>query len=341
MTKRLLGVGLLVLFSAVSWGDAVDDYVRGKMAENRLPGVGFAVVDPAGKTTYRCYGVASLETKKPFTTTTVHRIASLSKQLCAYVALSLIRDGRMSLDDPVRKWLPDAPVEWQKMTVWHLMTHTSGIPNPDNWDMTADYSLGDYVALLSIKPLDGEPGTAYRYNNHGYSLLGEICGIAGSSSLPDLAKRFIFGPAGMKATHYYGDWRPGEILSDGYQWKDGKHFAPERKRPLVYSGSGGVFSTLEDMVRYEKALRNGVLDHSLLEQQWTTQNPHLSNYGYGWQVWDGDLRHTGTTYGFTSAFYRDLKDGWSIILFRTAEEGSQMDMAMDILKLWRMGGAGV
>ncbi|MFM9874497.1 MAG: serine hydrolase domain-containing protein [Fimbriimonadaceae bacterium] len=324
----------LMIFSS-SFADSVDDYVQEKMASDHLPGVVFAVVDPSGNASYREYGVANRLTGEKFTKKSVHRIASLSKQMCSYVLLNLEKEGKLSLDDEILKWYPKGPETWKGITIRHMMSHCSGIPDPNDFNYEKEYSVDEYVAMLGKSPLDNPPGSKFKYSNYAYGLLGDLAGKAGGSTLHELAKKYIFGPLGMDRTGYY---LKGEKYSDevfAYYWEKGKYVDALRVRPVMFSGSGGVHSTLTDMVKYELALRSGKLDRALLDQQWTPHFPKLGIYGYGWYADQGSLRHTGTTFGFTSAYYRERPDGWSIILFRNSNTGSQMDMATDVLKLWR------
>ncbi len=324
-----------MLMGAVTVADSVDDYVQAQMEKDHLPGVVFAVVDPVGNVSYREYGVANRETGEKFTKDSVHRIASLSKQICSYVLLSLVKEGKLSLDDEILKWYPKGPETWKGIKIRHMMSHCSGIADPADFDYAHEYTVDEYVAMLAKKPLDTAPGTKFRYNNYAYGLLGDLAGKAGSSTLPELAKKYIFEPAGMIRTGYYsaGEKYPNEVYA--YYWEKNAYVSALRVRPQMFSGSGGVHASLKDFVNYELALRSGKLDKSILEQQWTPQFPSLSVYGFGWYADKGSVRHTGTTFGFTSAYYRERPDGWSIILFRNSNTGSQMDMAVETLRLWR------
>lgn len=325
----------LAIGAALAHADPVDAFVAQKMAADHLPGVVFAVIDPDGKVATREYGFANLEKQEKFTVESVHRIASLSKQMCSYVALCLAKEGKLSLDDEVLKWFPQGPESWRGMRVRHLMGHTSGIPDPEGFDYAKEYTLDAYIALIGKAPLETAPGMKFRYNNYAYGLLGALVERAGGSPLPVLAKKLIFDPVGMTGTGYYtkGTAYPHEVI--GYRWQDGRFVIPTRERPQLFNGSGGVHSTLADMVKYELALRGGKLDRSILAQQWTQSFPEAGNYGFGWYVDPGAVRHTGTTFGYTSAYYRERSDGWAVILFRNSDTGSQMEMALAVLDLWK------
>lgn len=332
---RFALLSLILVGSSLSLADSVDDYVKGKMESDHLPGVVFAIVDPAGQVRYREYGVANMSTGEKFTKDSVHRIASLSKQMCSYVLLNLEKEGKLSLDDEVLKWYPQGPVFWKGITIRHMMSHCSGIADADDFNYAKEYSVDEYIAMLGKKPLDDAPGTKFRYNNYTYGLLGDLAGKAGGSTLPKFAQKYIFDPIGMERTGYYvkGEKYPNEVLA--YHWEKDKFIGAKRDRPTLFHGSGGVHSTLVDMVKYELALRSEKMNKEILEEQWRPHFPKLGIYGYGWYADKGFLRHTGTTFGYTSAFYRERPDGWSIILFRNSNTGSQMDMATDVLKLWR------
>ncbi|MEZ5162908.1 MAG: serine hydrolase domain-containing protein [Fimbriimonadaceae bacterium] len=332
---RLTLIALAVSFCSISYADAVDDLVKSKMESQHLPGVGFFVVNPQNQITYRTYGVADVRNNDPYTPKTVHRIASLSKQICAHVALNVIKEGKLGIDDPVKKYLPQVPDSWGTMTIRHLLGHVSGIAAPNGWDISKEYTLDEYIALLSEKPLETQPGEKYAYNNHGYSLLGLIAAKAMNSTLPELAKKYIFDPVGMISSGYYEKGVVPERMSHAFYWENEKWVLGEKDRPFVYHGSGGVYSTLEDMAKYEMALRFGILDRNILEQQWTKSFPNLGKYGYGWNVEDDRLYHTGTTYGYTSAFIREKNSGWTILMFRNSTGESQLDMADEILQLWK------
>lgn len=320
---------------SISQADAVDDLVKSKMDAEHLPGVGFFVVNPQNQITYRAYGVADVRNSDPYTPKSVHRIASLSKQICSYVTLNVIKEGKLGIDDPVSKHLPQVPESWKSMTIRHLLGHVSGIAQPRNWNISKEYTLEEYVALLSQNPLENQPGEKYVYNNHGYSLLGLIAAKAMNSTLPDLAQKYIFDPVGMISSGYYEKGVVPERMSHAFYWENEKWVLGEKDRPFVYHGSGGVFSTLEDMAKYEMAVRFGILDHHVLNQQWTKSFPNLSKYGYGWNVENDRLYHTGTTYGYTSAYIRETKSGWTILMFRNSVGQNQLAMADEILQLWK------
>lgn len=335
--RRALALSLLL--SVAPWGraDAIDDFVRAAMEKDHIPGVCLAVVSPIGDADVRSYGLANLETQTPYTPDTVHRIASLSKQFCAYAILTLERQGKLSRNDPLSKHFPEGSKEWEGITIAQTLAHRSGIAEYDI-DFNKTYTTEEYVTMISTKPLAEKPGEKYRYNNVAYALLGLLVQKVSGVPLSEFVRKTVFEPIGMASTRYFDAAEVVAKRSDAYRWRNGKYVNPTWLRPKVWDGSGGILSTMEDFLRYERELRDPkVLDPAILAYQWTPFAGAEEGYGAGWfreKLGEGRaLIHTGSTWGFTSCFLRDVTDGWTIILFRNAEGGSSSEWAKAILKL--------
>lgn len=339
MLRTSFLIGLLISASFVS-ADAIDAAVAKLMETDHVPGTCIALIDPNGKVEYRKYGVANLELNVPFTEKSVFRIASLSKQFCAYTVLSLVKEGKIGLDEPITKYLTDADQSWSKIKIRHMLSHMSGIADPGTaFSYSKPYTLKEYLTLLAQKPLAEEPGTTYRYNNFAYGLLGQLAGVVAGKEFGTLVKERIFDKVGMPTARYYDPTQITLNRADAYRWRDGKYVRPTEDRPKVFEGSGGILMSMEDMVKYELALRStmksgGVLDRSILAQQWTVQATKAApGYGFGWHVGKDYVRHTGETFGFTSAYTRSLSDGWTVILFKNSDSGSASEWATQILAM--------
>lgn len=336
---RKLLVGVLTAAAAFGHADILDETIKQYMETNHVPGASFAIIDPQNKVEYRNYGYSNLELKAAFTEKSVFRIASLSKQFCAYTVLSLIKEGKIGLDDSITQHMPDADPSWAKVKIRHMLNHTSGIPDPGAaFSYSKQYTLAEYLDILGQKPLAEEPGATYRYNNYAYGLLGELVRVITEKDYREVVKERIFDKVGMPTAQYYD---PAVIIPnrvDAYRWRNEKLVRPLEDRPKVFDGSGGIMASLEDMVKYELALRSTmtskqVLDRSVLQQQWTVQIAGAkSGYGFGWHVSDTYVRHTGETFGFTSAFLRE-KSGWTIILFKNCDGGTAIEWATKLLEL--------
>lgn len=331
--------GALSLLALVApRADAIDSYIEERMKTDHTPGICIAVVPPGGTADVRAYGVANLETGTPYTPDTVHRVASLSKQFCAYATLSLIKEGKLSADDNLRKFFPKGPEEWSKITIRQMLSHRSGIAEPaSEFSYRLEYGTDGYVDVLSKKPLAEEPGSKYRYNNHGYALLGLVVGQVSQSTLEDQITKRIFQPLGMTTARYY---RGDEVIpnrSNAYRWQASKHTRPLDIRPRIFHGSGGILMSMRDFVKYEMGLRKEeTLDRDVLHKQRETYDGK-DGYGAGWMISrpGGKLlmQHTGSTFGFTSAFIREVDEGWSVVVFRNCDEGDVVTLARQVLKL--------
>lgn len=339
MQARCVFLISVAFIPSIVWADAIDDYVKAAMAKDHIPGVCVAVIPPDKEPIVRSYGIANLETQTPFTEKTVFRVASLSKQFCAYAVLSLIKEGKISGSDKLSKFFPKGHADWSKVTIDQMLAHRSGIAEPGTaFSYRDEYTPDQYVEILAKKPLAEEPGKTYRYNNHGYALLGLIVGQVTKSSLEDYVKKHVFTPAGMETARYFKleDVIPNR--GEAYRWVNDTYVRPLMIRPRIFHGSGGILMSMTDMLRYEHTLRKEeALDRDVLLRQRKTYNNANEGYGGGWQVSrpGGKLTmtHTGGTFGFTCAYEREVDAGWTVILFRNSEGGSVIGWARDILKM--------
>jgi CubicO group peptidase (beta-lactamase class C family) len=207
------------------------------------------------------YGTANLEQPARITPATVFNLASMSKQFTAMAVLLLARDGRVSLDDDVRRYVPEVPDLGSRITLRHLMHHTSGLR--DMWDMlgfsgrrTDDVVTRDDVLswVSRQEALNFAPGERHLYNNTGYILLGIVVERVSGMPLADFAHRRIFGPLGMAHTRFIHDHStvvPGRATGYGYG-RDGRLHVR-----MPANDVGVLVSTLEDLARWDANLVDG------------------------------------------------------------------------------------
>lgn len=335
------GAWLVATFVLCAWApaDSIDDFVRQSMTTDRIPGVGVAIIPPSGKAQFRTYGYANLETRTRFSADSVFRIASISKNFSAYSILFLEAQSRLNREDSIRRWIPEAPVEWEPITLAHLLAHQSGLPNPDDaFQFGREYSVAEFVEFLGRNSLRAAPGQVYQYNNFGFSLLGVVAERASGLPFDQLVGQVIFVPLGMTRTRYYSQDEVIPNRVDAYRWEQDRWQRAFPLRPRIIAGSGGILSSLRDLVRYESELRRPrFLDPQILEFQRTPYGGAPTGYGAGWHrvklgSVDAQL-HTGTTHHFTSAFVRDLDNRWTVIVFRNSLNGSARAWAERILQL--------
>jgi CubicO group peptidase (beta-lactamase class C family) len=257
------------------------------------PGCAVAVARDGRVVHQNGYGMANLETGTPITPASVFHLASLSKQFTAAAILLLARDGRLSLDDDVRKHLPEIPDYGHRITIRHLLTHTSGLR--DQWDLLAmargrfeenRITESDVLEIVARqRALNYVPGTEFLYSNTGYTLAGTIVRRVSGRSLRDFAEERIFRPLGMTQTQFQDDYTrviPGRAA--GYARRPTGRWHVSLPNYDTY-GATSLFSDVGDLLRWQANLaRPTVGDSSLVREMMalpTLANGDTSGYGLG------------------------------------------------------------
>ncbi|MCP3100223.1 serine hydrolase [Myxococcus sp. K15C18031901] len=247
------------------------------------------VANEGGIVLEKAYGSANFEWQVPNTPDTKFRIGSITKQFTAMVILQLVAEGKLELDAPVTRYLPDYRKDTgDRVTLTHLLNHTSGIPSytshPDFNDKVArnPYTVSDFVRQHASGDLAFEPGTQFSYNNSGYFLLGAIIEkVTGKSYAKALQER-IFTPVGMKDSGYDVSATVLPKRASGYVLRPTGYLnAPYIDMGLPYA-AGSLYSTVGDLYRWDRALSQGKLLPKPLEERMFT--PGLRNYAFGWSV---------------------------------------------------------
>lgn len=276
--------------------EAIDKFVTNYLDRNGLPGASIVVVKD-GKVIYeKGYGHDS--EGKPLTEKSLMRIGSVSKSFTAFAVLQLVDEGKINLDDPIVKYLPELTMDdarLQKVTIRHLLSHTSGIPNPTIVPPANTLKAG--VAYLSSWKLKWQPGDKHLYSNANYWILAQMVDVVSGMEFSEYLKQNIFSPLGMDDTlsaTNSGD--PVEGLSQGYITAYGTAL-PWTELEQMFSGSGGVISTAADMGKWlsmhtnEGKNVNGerLLSKSLLEESYSPQ-PGSPQYGLGWSLSSSNVK---------------------------------------------------
>jgi len=250
--------GLQVRAQSGELTKAIDSLYRTFSLENNLPGIAYGIIIDTALVYDGYTGFASLADGRPVTTSTAFRAASMTKSFTAMAILKLRDEGKLGLDDPVRKYLPelkdlrylsaDAPV----LTIRHLLTHTGGFPQDDPW---ADRQLETTEEELSAMIDEGVsmsnvPGITYEYSNLGYTLLGRVIRAVTGESYQSYISSNIFRPLGMTSTVWEYDELPSGVMAQGYRY----HNSDWSAEPLLHDGPfgsmGGLISTVSDFARY-------------------------------------------------------------------------------------------
>ncbi|HTR21655.1 MAG TPA: serine hydrolase domain-containing protein [Gemmatimonadales bacterium] len=300
-----------------------------------VPGASVIVIRDGRVVYQKAFGMADLEAHVAATPATDYRLASLTKEFTATATMLLVREGKLRYDEPVRQILPELPASAARVTIRHLLNHTSGLPDyedliPDT--QTVQVSDQDVLARLSRKDsLYFPPGSAYRYSNSGYVLLGLIVARVSRQPFPQFLHDRIFGPLGMDGTLAYvrgGPNVPGRAY--GYTVDSVGIRRTDQSVTSATLGDGGVYSSVEDLRRWDEALATGRLLDSA-ELALATTPPVLADgstspYGFGWFVdtYRGERRwrHHGETMGFTNAIQRFPDRRFTVIILTNRLAGT-------------------
>jgi CubicO group peptidase (beta-lactamase class C family) len=319
------------------------DEIFSDLDEDGSPGAAVIVVRDGKVLFQSAYGEADLRTGELVTTGTVFHLASVGKQMTAVALLQLVETGKLALDDPVAKHLPELKGWADNVTIRHLLLHTGGLP--DTYDaLEKRGGTPDNAAALRLlaqwKRLDFPPGARQEYSNTGYDTLGSLIEKVSGQSFGVYMQQHVFGPAGMKDTFAWDDARRVRSKhARGYDW-DENHWVLDDESPLNrIHGSGSVSSTVEDMARYDKALFGGKLvrDSSLAEmlKPGKLANGQAIPYGFGWEIdrdeengllYDG---HSGAWMGFGSYYLHYPEAKLSVIVLANSSETDAEALAFE------------
>ena len=295
---------------------------------------GYIAVTRDGKPIYaRAYGKANRESGAVADADTRFRIGSITKQFTATCVMQLAEKGKLEVDDPLRKYLPDYPKSGDKVTLHHLLTHTSGIPS-----FTDDEALmkvrgtrhtqAEVLATFKDKPLEFEPGERFAYSNSGYFLLGLVIEKVSGQSYEAYLQEHVLGPAGMKRSSTI-DAEDAPNTAVGYDNDDDDKI--ERAHGVDMSlpfSAGALRSTASDLFAWDRALAGNLLLTDAAKQR--MYSPEKDNYAYGWVVWTEDGRkiagHDGGIDGFASSYRRIPEE--RLVLVALANHGFELGKIM-------------
>jgi CubicO group peptidase (beta-lactamase class C family) len=306
-----------------------------------VPGASVLVLRDGQLVVRASYGLADVEVGATTTPETNYRLASITKQFTAAGILLLAEDGRLKLDDRVRTWLPLLPTAAQTVTIHHLLTHTSGLIDyedviPEN--VTAQLHDADVLRLLETQDRTYfRPGTGYRYSNSGYALLALIVQRASDKTFATFLRERIFQPLAMFNTVAYEEGvSTVNNRAFGYTEDAGGWNRTDQDQTSAVLGDGGIYSSIDDLAKWDAALYDGRLLHpSSLQAAFTpathTDDPEI-RYGYGWRITGETLWHSGETVGFRNVIVRYPKRRITVVVLTNRNEPEPYPLALEIAK---------
>jgi D-alanyl-D-alanine carboxypeptidase len=287
-----------------------------KMFKPNEPGAAVIVVKDGQVIFRKGYGMANLELGVANAPDHIFRIGSITKQFTAVSILMLIEQGKLALTDEITKFLPDYPMptlaQNHKITVEHLLTHTSGIKSYTDlpewlplW--RKDLTMTELIDLFKNKPMDFAPGTQMKYNNSGYVLLGAIIEKVSGMKYGEFVEQKIFAPLGMTSSFYDNTKRVIPRRVAGYDKEGASYVNAEYLSMSQPHAAGSLMSTVDDLAKWDAALyTEKLVKQSSLQRAWTSYvltDGKPTNYGYGWGIGMQEglkrISHTGGIHGFT------------------------------------------
>lgn len=329
----------------------LDNYMACEMKERQIPGIALALTQRGRILTQRAYGLASVQNDAPVTPRTRFEIASITKPITAVGIMLLVEDDKLELDAPISRYLIDAPADWRRVTVRHLLNHTSGLaPIGHGWvdaegktgeDLAAVLSRDrttamEYRLALKEKPWF-EPGTNWAYSDLGYFLLGVITERVSGISWREFMRRRIFAPVGMADTYILDLWGIYKDEARAYTMRNGRLANARRDIQKETPSHYGIFSNVGDMAKLDAALYSDrLLGAASRREMWAPTRLPSGDfpYGLGWEVWRSRGHSAQFHGGYTGTeFLRLPDDGLAVIVLTNLGAGTRLGLAHNVAKM--------
>lgn len=282
----------------------------------------------------KAFGIADRRWNIPNHINTKYKIGSISKQFTALLIVQLVQENKIQLDGKVSDYLAYFPKKnGDRMTIHHLLCHTSGLPNlaahyqdwfTERW--LKSYSTREFIDLFSHIELQFEPGSRWSYSNGGYYLLAAIIEEVTGKTFGQIIKEKIFEPLDMAESGYFDGYTNVPNLASGYDYWDFQYFNAGYNSPTVHKGNGGLYSTVGDLLKWDRALyTERLLSRKYLNLIFKPQMNMRSDvaYSYGWVLQENFLHgkgidvsieeHFGSDNGFNNVITR-ITDGQYVII---------------------------
>ena len=303
------------------------------MDEQKIVGLSLAVIKNGKPVVNKGFGLANVELNVPVSSETVIRLGSVSKQFFTTAIMKLMEEGKLSIEDSVHKFFPDAPETWRPIKIKNLMSHTSGLqresPAYNNFKIQPDI---DIIKAAYNLPLVFKTGEKYQYCNLAYFMLAEIIKQVSGMPWQDYIHDKLFVPAGMNKSYLTDFYRIIPNRAEGYMYRHDTLI--NATAMFGIRPSGGFLSTSSDMIKWEKVIREEkiILKKDNWEKLWqpfiktSGKADSKEYYGFGWAIdeYKGHklIGHGGANIGFRSMFTRFVADGLSIIILTNTDEAN-------------------
>ena len=316
------------------------------MQDLKIPGISVGIIREGEIVHARGYGYANVEHQVPVKLETVFQSGSVGKQFTAMAIMILIDQGKLHLDDSIRMYFTDSPVDWRNITIRHLLTHTSGLSDyPESINFRADYSEEQIYQEIKKTSLLFQPGDQWKYSNLGYVMLGILIRRASGQFYGDFLREHVFNPLNMTTARVISDADIIPNRASGYVLVDGHlQNQPWVSPTLNTMADGALYLTFYDMLKWNAALQ----EHRLLpclesfDEMWTPvklNNGTSFPYGFGWRLSKAVngmriVEHGGVWQGFQAVIIRVLDAEVTVIFFTNLNYLDVYTLGGLVLKLY-------
>lgn len=303
------------------------------------------------------YGIANMDSMTPICSNTFFNIASVSKQFSAVAIMILAEEGKLSLDDSVKKWFPEFKADFfNHITLRHLLSHSSGIPDSrdrkDKKFVLYSTDVESYSYMKTLDSLNFKPGTSYEYMNPTFQLMYTIIEKASGLPFDQFMKEKIFTPAGMLESTYFEADKIIPRMAHGYLYdsltKKYNEFDYGEESFFATKADGGLYTSVEEFVKWEKALRDNKLISEASKTMAHTPKVKIddipyTSYGYGWFIEEKPgfpvkVYHTGDNGGFQIYAGRYPEKKFMYLFFSNRNDRDREQTASKLDKIFQNAG---
>lgn len=312
------------------------------MARQRIPGLAIGIYSRGQTLLAKGYGQANVELGVPVKPESMFQIGSVGKQFVSAAIMMLVEEGKISLDDSIAKYFPDAPVAWKPILVKNLLSHTSGLAEYESDErigpkgpfyLRLDFTEDELVAKIEALPIEASPGERWDYRNTNYVLLGILIHKITGKPYGEFLDERIFRPLGMTSTRFSSDRDIIPNRAAGYELDKGQLKNSEWVSPTFNSTAdgAGLYSSVLDLAKWDAALYGTrLLKQSSLDRMWTVYSlndgkPNPAGYGFGWMIGTQNdhrrIEHGGGWQDYSCRISRYPDDNLTVVLFANLDAG--------------------
>lgn len=312
------------------------------MARQRIPGLELGIYSRGRILLAKGYGLADVELNVPVTPKTLMQSGSVGKQFVSAAIMILVEEHKLSLDDSVTKYFPDAPARWKPILIKNLLSHTSGLSEYESGDRTGpngpfylrlDFTEDQLIKKFYAMPIEWAPGTKWAYRNTNYVILGVLIHKITGERYDQFLHDRIFAPLGMTSTRLISDRDIIMNRSSGYAIDDQSQLKNQEWVSPTFNATadGALYFNVLDLAKWDAALyKTRLLTQASLDRIWTVYplndgKPNPGLYGFGWVItqFHGHklIEHGGAWQGFTCEIARYPDDSLTVVVLTNLDAG--------------------